>query len=62
GLTETPRRFTAGPGHRCNSFIFLKQPSSLSVKNYWGFLTPVGEGWGEGTSAHAPLLNIFEKD
>ena len=28
----------------------------------WGSLSPVGEGWGEGTSAHAPLLNIFEKD
>ncbi len=23
---------------------------------------PVGEGWGEGTSALLPLLNIFEKD
>ncbi|MGS6175502.1 hypothetical protein ACVGWK_01285, partial [Enterobacter sichuanensis] len=42
GLTETPRRFTAGPGHRCNSFIFLKQPSSLSVKKLLGIPQPTG--------------------
>ncbi|MCK6828326.1 hypothetical protein, partial [Enterobacter cloacae] len=32
GLQETPQQFTAGPGRRCKSLIFLKQHSSLSVK------------------------------
>ncbi|MDX7626229.1 hypothetical protein, partial [Enterobacter bugandensis] len=32
GLQETPQRFTAGPGHRCKLFIYLKQCSSLQEK------------------------------
>ncbi|MCK6877602.1 hypothetical protein L8S23_10370, partial [Enterobacter bugandensis] len=24
----------------------------LLLKNYWGSLSPVGEGWGEGNSPH----------
>ncbi|MCM7309451.1 hypothetical protein, partial [Enterobacter cloacae] len=39
---------------RCKSLIFLKQHSSLSVKNYWGSLSPVGEGRGEGIKPHFP--------
>ncbi|WP_221765744.1 hypothetical protein, partial [Enterobacter cloacae] len=35
--------------------IFLKQLSSLPVKNYWGTLSHVGEGRGEGTRPHHPL-------
>ncbi|EPW4260415.1 hypothetical protein ACWK66_004712, partial [Enterobacter cloacae] len=54
GLQETPQQFTAGPGHRCKLFIFLKQHSSLSVKKYWGSLNPQGEGWGEGIRPHRP--------
>ncbi|WP_216595849.1 hypothetical protein, partial [Enterobacter cloacae] len=42
------------PGRRCKSFIFLKQHSSLSVKNYWGSFSPVGEGRGEGNSRPKP--------
>ncbi|MDU5197603.1 MAG: hypothetical protein E6127_21325, partial [Enterobacter sichuanensis] len=48
---ETLRRFTAGPGHRCKSLILLKQRSSLQVKNYWGFLSPQGEGIDRGRNA-----------
>ncbi|AVG34754.1 TPA: hypothetical protein I4G56_04210 [Enterobacter asburiae] len=33
GLTEKLRRFTAGPGHRCKPFTFLKPHASLQVKN-----------------------------
>ncbi|WP_218969465.1 hypothetical protein, partial [Enterobacter hormaechei] len=25
---------------------------SLLLSNYWGTLSPVGEGWGEGTRTH----------
>ncbi|MCM7835955.1 hypothetical protein, partial [Enterobacter asburiae] len=42
GLTETLRRFTAGPGHRCNPFIFLKQRSPLPVKKLPGIPQPTG--------------------
>jgi len=40
GLTETPRRFTVGPGHRCKPLIFLKQHSSLQVKKLPGIPQP----------------------
>ena len=36
GLTETLRRFTAGPGHRCKLFACLIQNSSLQVNKFPG--------------------------
>jgi len=46
GLTETLRRFTAGPGHRCKPLIYLKQHSSLPVKKLLGIPLPCGRGPG----------------
>ena len=54
GLTETLRRFTAGPGRRCKPSFILKVALLLQLKNYWGSLSPVGEGRGEGTRPHHP--------
>ncbi len=44
GLTETLRRFTAGPGRRCKPSFILKVALLLQLKNYWGSLSPRGEG------------------
>ena len=44
GLTETLRRFTAGPGHRCKPFTFLKPHASLQVKKLLGNPPPTGRG------------------
>ncbi|WP_431649790.1 hypothetical protein, partial [Enterobacter hormaechei] len=44
GLTETLRRFTAGPGRRCKPSFILKVALLLQLKNYWGFLSLRGEG------------------
>ena len=55
GLQETPQRFTAGPGHRCKPSVILKATLSLLLSNYWGSLSPVGEGKGEGIRPHEYL-------
>ncbi|MES3463860.1 hypothetical protein ABK668_06120, partial [Enterobacter hormaechei] len=35
---------------------FRKQLYCFCIKNYWGSLSPVGEGWGEGTRTHPFLV------
>ena len=44
GITKTLRRFTAGPGRRCNVVLYMKLFSSLYKENYWGTLSPQEEG------------------
>ncbi|HHA1911730.1 TPA: hypothetical protein ACOEBY_003147, partial [Enterobacter asburiae] len=62
GLTETLRRFTAGPKHRFKPFIFQIPHASLQVKKLLGNPPPTGRGKKTNRTKFAILSRFLSKN